>query len=97
MKNKSKRIDEINENIYKYQSKKWEERNIHNQMMNKMDYMKQLKEQIKEKHFQKLLQRSINHDLRKEMQIKSKFIEDQDQYIKHNKEEAQKLYYDWLK
>ena len=59
--------------------------------------MKQLKEQIKEKHFQKLLQRSINDELRKEMEIKSRFIEDQDQYIRHNKEESQKLYYECLK
>lgn len=59
--------------------------------------MKQLKEQIKEKHFQKLLQRSINDELRKEMEIKNRFIEDQDQYIRHNKEESQKLYYECLK
>ena len=65
--------------------------------MNKMNYMKQLKEQIKEKHFQKLLQRSINDELRKEMEIKNRFIEDQDQYIRHNKEESQKLYYECLK
>ena len=92
-----RRIDEINDNVFKYQSRQWEEKNIQSKVLNKMNYRKQLKEQIKEKHYQKVLQRSINDELRREIELKNRFLEDQERFIKQNKDENQKLYYEWLK
>lgn len=69
---------------------------LKNRMQNKRNYSKQLKEQMKAKYYQQLLQKSIDHELRKEIDIKNRYMEDQQRHIRKNKEEAQRLYKECL-